>query len=140
MSEVRYLLDTNIVSDLLRHPRGSVAQRLLRKSAGRVALSIVVAAELRFGVAKSLHPQLGERLELILERLVVLPLETPVEHHYAEIRSALERAGTPIGPNDLFIAAHARALGAIVVTDNVREFARVPGLVVENWLRAEPDA
>lgn len=136
MNEVRYLLDTNIVSDLLRHPRGSVAQRLLRKAVGSVALSIVVAAELRFGAAKSPHPQLGERLELIFERLAVLPLETPVEHHYAEIRSALERAGTPIGPNDLFIAAHARALGAIVVTDNVREFSRVPGLIVENWLRA----
>lgn len=85
---------------------------------------------------------MGERLELILERLAVLPLEPPVEHHYAEIRNVLERTEPPIGPNDLFIAAHAhaRALGAIVVTDNVREFARVSGLVVENWLRAGPDA
>lgn len=83
---------------------------------------------------------MGERLELILERLAVLPLEPPVEHHYAEIRNVLERTEPPIGPNDLFIAAHTRAVGAIVVTDNVREFARVPGLVVENWLRAGPDA
>ncbi|MHB1292986.1 MAG: PIN domain-containing protein, partial [Sulfuricella sp.] len=64
----------------------------------------------------------------------ILPLETPVEEHYADIRNKLERAGTPIGPNDLLIASHARALGLTLVTDNVREFSRVPGLAVENWL------
>lgn len=128
------MLDTNIVSDLIRHPRGAVAQRLLQQPVSSVALSIVVAAELRFGAAKSPQLRLRERLELVLERIAIQPMEEPVERHYAEIRSALERAGTPIGPNDLFIAAHARALGATLVTGNIREFERVPGLSVENWL------
>jgi tRNA(fMet)-specific endonuclease VapC len=70
----------------------------------------------------------------VLEQVAILPMEPPVEEHYADIRHTLERAGTPIGPNDLLIAAHARALGLTLVTDNVREFSRVPGLLVENWL------
>lgn len=134
MNDVRYLLDTNIVSDLMRRPRGSVAQRLAREGLEHVALSIVVACELRFGIARMPGHRLMPRLELIFGHLPVLPLDVPAEIHYAEIRRALEHAGTPIGPNDLIIAAHARALGATLVTDNVREFARVPGLAVENWL------
>lgn len=139
MSEVRYLLDTNIVSDLMRHPRGAVVQRLARHGLEHVALSIVVAGELRFGVAKAPGHHLAQRLELVLGQLPVLPLDSPAELHYADIRNALERAGTPIGPNDLIIAAHARALGVTLVTDNVREFARVPGLKVENWLEPGDD-
>lgn len=139
MSEVRYLLDTNIVSDLMRHPRGPVAQRMAKAGLEQVALSIVVASELRFGMTKVPGHRLAQRLDLILTQVPVLPLDTPCEIHYADIRSALERAGTPIGPNDLLIAAHARALGVVLVTDNVREFARVPGLKVENWLAATED-
>lgn len=139
MNEVRYLLDTNIVSDLMRHPQGAVAQRLARHGLEHVALSIIVAGELRFGVARMPGHRLAERLELILEQLPVLPLDPPAEIHYADIRSALERAGTPIGPNDMIIAAHARALDATLVTDNVREFTRVAGLKVENWLGAGDD-
>ncbi len=134
MSEVRYLLDTNIVSDLMRHPRGPVVQRLAREGLEQIAISIVVACELRFGVARMPGHRLAQRLQLVLERLPVLPLDAPAEIHYADIRHVLERAGTPIGPNDLLIAAHARALDATLVTDNVREFARVPGLKIENWL------
>lgn len=130
----RYLLDTNIVSDLVRHPTGSVMQRIAQLGAEQVCISIVVACEVRFGAAKSGSQRLARQLELVLGQLESLPLELPVEEHYADIRNTLERAGTPIGPNDLLIAAHARALGLTLVTDNVREFSRVPGLVVENWL------
>ena len=134
MSAARYLLDTNIVSDLLRHPRGRVAQQIAAVGVQAITTSIVVACELRFGAVKSGASRLIQHLDLILQRLPILTLEPPVDDHYADIRSALERVGTPIGPNDLLIAAHARALGLALVTDNLREFARVPGLQLENWL------
>lgn len=131
----RYLLDTNIVSDLARRPAGPVVQRIAEVGAEHIAISIVVACEIRFGLAKSGSRRLAENMGKVMAQLEVLPLEPPVEEHYAEIRATLERAGTPIGPNDLLIAAHARALGMILVSDNASEFARVPGLRVENWLR-----
>ena len=135
----RYLLDTNIVSDLVRHPTGPVMQRIAHLGAEQVCISIVVACEVRFGAAKSGSQRLARQLELVLGQLESLPLESPVEEHYADIRNTLERAGTPIGPNDLLIASHARALGLTLVTDNVREFSRVSGLVVENWLGVSSD-
>lgn len=135
----RYLLDTNIVSDLVRHPAGSVMQHIAGLGAEQVCISIVVACEVRFGAAKSGSQRFARQLELVLGQLETLPLEAPVEEHYADIRNMLERMGTPIGPNDLLIAAHARALGLTLVTDNVREFSRVSGLVVENWLGVSSD-
>jgi tRNA(fMet)-specific endonuclease VapC len=129
-----YLLDTSIISDLVRNPQGLAAKQLRRVGDETVCTSIVVACELRFGAAKAASPRLSEQLERILAPLDILPLESPVEHYYAEIRSALERRGTPIGPNDLLIAAHALALGFTLVTDNLGEFSRVDGLTVENWL------
>lgn len=137
MSTLHYRLDTNIVSDLMRRPQGPVAQRLAEVGIETVAISIVVACELRFGAAKINAPRLNERLDLVLDQIPSLPLEAPVETHYADIRNTLERAGTPIGPNDLLIAAQARALDLVLVTDNLREFAHVPGLGVESWL-ADP--
>jgi tRNA(fMet)-specific endonuclease VapC len=134
MNGPRYLLDTNIVSDLARHPDGRVVQRIAAVGVERIGISIIVACELRFGVTKSGSQRLARHVNLVLEQVVILPMEPPVEEHYADIRNTLERAGTPIGPNDLLIAAHARALGLTLVTDNVREFSRVPGLRVENWL------
>jgi tRNA(fMet)-specific endonuclease VapC len=134
MANPRYLLDTNIVSDLVRNPAGSVMKHIARLGAEQICISIIVACEVRFGAAKSGSQRLARQLELVLAHLEVLPLETPVEEHYADIRNRLERAGTPIGPNDLLIAAHARALGLTLVTDNLREFSRVSGLMVENWL------
>lgn len=131
---LRYLLDTSVVSDLLRNPRGVVAGRVASTGEGTVCTSIVVAAELRFGAVKSGSPKLADRVDLVLSALEVLPLEPPADHHYGEIRQNLARRGTPIGPNDLLIAAHARALDLTVVTANMREFSRVPGLRVENWL------
>lgn len=134
MAAPRYLLDTNIVSDLVRHPAGTVTGHIARLGVEHICISIIVACEARFGAAKSGSQRLARQLELVLDQLEMLPLESPVEEHYADIRGTLERAGTPIGPNDLLIAAHARALGLTLVTANVREFSRVPGLAVENWL------
>ena len=131
---LRYLLDTGVVSDLLRNPRGAVAERVAAAGEGTVCTSIVVAAELRFGAVKSGSPKLADRVDLILSALEVLALEPPADRHYGDIRQRLARQGTPIGPNNLLIAAHARALDLTVVTANTREFSRVPGLRVENWL------
>lgn len=130
-----YLLDTDIVSDLVRHPQGRVAARIARAGEDSIAVSVIVAAELRYGAAKRGSSRLTAQLNAILGRLPVLPLEPPTDEHYASIRAALESKGTPIGSNDLFIAAHARMQGLILVTDNTREFRRVPGLKTENWLR-----
>ena len=127
-----YLLDTNIVSDLVKHPSGKVAQRIAEVGEARICTSI--ASELRFGAEKNGSQRLKQQVDQILELIVVLPLESPIEFHYAEIRAYLEREGMPIGANDLLIAAHGLALNLTVVTANVREFSRVPNLVVENWL------
>ena len=129
-----FLLDTNIVSHLVRNPAGPVALRIAEAGEETVCVNVVIAAELRFGARKKRSPKLTRQLNRILEALDILPLDSPVERHYAEIRDHLERKGTPIGPNDLFIAAHARAAGFTLVTDNTREFRRVPRLKVENWL------
>lgn len=130
-----YLLDTNIVSDLIRRPTGAVAACISRVGEASVVTSIVVTAELRFGVQRRGSARLARQLEAVLAVLPTLPLKRDVDRHYADIRTELERQGTPIGANDLLIAAHARAIDAILVTDNVREFSRVPSLSVENWLR-----
>jgi tRNA(fMet)-specific endonuclease VapC len=130
----RYLLDTNILSDLIRHPQGLVANRITTVGEDAVCTGIVVAAELRFGAEKSGSPRLADRVDLILSALDILPLESPADRHYGKIRQQLTRQGIPIGPNDLLIAAQALALDLTVVTANVREFSRVPGLRVENWL------
>lgn len=130
----RYLLDTNIVSALVRDPQGSVTRHIARVGEEKVCTSIIVACELRFGAAKKASPRLTAQLDEILAALPVLPFETDADHRYAELRAGLERAGTPIGANDMLIAAHALALGLTLVTDNVDEFRRVRGLAVRNWL------
>jgi tRNA(fMet)-specific endonuclease VapC len=131
----QYLLDTNILSDLVRHPQGQVFQYIVDVGEDRVCTSIIVACELRFGAVKSRSSRLVQQLERILEVLTVLPLESPVDKCYAAIRTHLEQAGTPIGPNDLLIAAHSLALDLTLITENTREFERVPALKLENWLR-----
>ena len=137
MSSLHYLLDTNIVSNIARHPHGHAAQRLMTVGFECVGISIVVACEIRFGLIKRPQLRLAQHLEQLLSRLALISLEPPVEEHYADIRNPLESMGTPIGPNDLLIAAHARSLGLILVTDNTGEFSRVPGLAVENWLSTD---
>ncbi len=134
MSAQRFLLDTNILSDLVRDPQGRVAQRIAAVGEDAVCTSIVAAAELRFGAAKRGLGSLTRQVEAILAVLPVLPLEPPADDFYARIRCTLEQAGQPIGPNDLLIAAHALAQDCTMVTANVGEFIRVPGLNVVNWL------
>jgi len=136
MADFRYLLDSNTLSDLIRNPGGSVARRIAVVGEPTVCTSIVVACELRFGAAKKSSQSLSERVEEILETLEVLPLDRGADRRYAGIRSHLARLGTPIGPNDLLIAAHTLALGLTLVTANVEEFGRVPQLSIENWLAA----
>jgi len=132
---MQFLLDTNIVSDLVRHPRGRIAARIAKLSEARVCTSIIVAAELRYGAAKKASSRLAAQLEVVLGALDVLALEPPADVVYGELRARLERAGQPIGANDLLIAAQALALRHTVVTDNEREFSRIDNLQVENWLR-----
>lgn len=130
----QYLLDTNILSDLVKHPQGLVFQHIATVGEDRVCTSIIVACELRFGAAKSGSSRLTQQLEHILEVLPVLPLEPSAAQHYASIRTYLEQAGTPIGPNDLLIAAHALVCDLTLITANTREFERVPALKLDNWL------
>ena len=132
---MRYLLDTNIVSDLVRKPQGRAAEHIRRVGELQVCTSIIVAAELRYGAAKKASARLARQLEAVLDVLEVLPFEAPADTAYAVIRTRLEQTGRPIGGNDLLIAAQAYALGYTIVTDNEGEFARIDGLIRENWLR-----
>jgi tRNA(fMet)-specific endonuclease VapC len=130
----RYMLDTNILSDLIRNPQGKAARRIAKVGEDNVCTSIIVAAELRYGCEKSGSAKLRRAVEDMLGEIAVLTFETPADADYGAIRARLEAAGTPIGGNDLLIAAHARALGATVVTANTQEFRRVRDVKVENWL------
>ena len=129
-----YLLDTNIISDVIRNPDGPAARRIEQVGPKELCTSIIVAAELRYGYAKKGSPRLLAKVEGILETIPVLPLDIPADAEYGSIRAELEAAGQPVGMNDLLIAAHANALGLTLVTDNTREFSRIRGLNVENWL------
>ncbi|MGA2373579.1 MAG: type II toxin-antitoxin system VapC family toxin [Candidatus Korobacteraceae bacterium] len=132
---MRYLLDTNIVSDLVRNPQGSVAQHIRKIGEAQVCTSIIVAAELRYGAAKKQSARLTAQLQAVLGALEVLPLEAPADTTYGALRAQLEKAGKPIGANDLLIAAQTLALGYTIVTDNEKEFVQIKDLARENWLR-----
>src|SRR5947208_12482864 len=129
-----YLIDTNTVSHLVRQPQGPVAARIAGVGEDNVLTSVIVACELRYGAAKRGSKKLTRQVEAVLSAMTIKPLESDVERVYASIRVALERKGTPIGAHDMLIAAHARAIDAVCVTDNVAEFKRVPALKVENWV------
>jgi len=129
-----YLLNTNIVSDLVRNPQGRAADRLRVVGEGSVFTSVIVAAELRYCAMKKGSLRLTTQVDLVLGALKVLSLEAPDDAAYGALRADLERRGQLIGGNDLLIAAHAITTGATLVTDNEREFSRVNDLVVENWL------
>jgi tRNA(fMet)-specific endonuclease VapC len=128
------MLDTNVISDLIRNPQGKAAKRIAKVGENNVFTSIIVAAELRYGCAKNGSERLLKAVEDLLGEIDVLPLDVPTDAEYGELRAELEAAGKPIGGNDLLIAAHARAAGATIVTANTDEFKRVRGLKVENWL------
>ena len=137
MSAETYLLDTNAISHLMAKPEGAVAQRyaarLLADQPCQMITSVVVQCELLFGLTKKPSPRLQAAYDIQMASMSVLPLDDAVPAHYATIRAHLERQGTPISPNDALIAAHALALNATLVSGDA-EFARVPGLRVENWL------
>jgi len=134
MSLPLYSLDTNILSDLVRHPQGVVAKKIAVVGENEICIPIIVASELRFGAAKRNSARLSNQVETILAAMLVVPFDVPTDREYAKLRQLLESSGNSIGPNDLLIAAQARANGQILVTNNVREFTRVPSLQVENWL------
>jgi tRNA(fMet)-specific endonuclease VapC len=132
-----YLLDTNTVSYFLRDCSPTLSSRLLNAAPEAFAISVITAGELRFGVkrlgAGRRAAALSLRLERLLESFTTLPLPPEAGEHYAAIRAHLEAQGTPIGGHDLWIAAHALVGNMTLITNNVREFQRVPGLRVENW-------
>ncbi len=138
MNVPRYMLDTNVVSDVIRNPHGSAATMIESVGDTQVAISSIVASELRFGILKRKSERLTFLVENLLDRVSILPYEDKEASHFAEIRLDLERNGMPIGTTDLFIAAHARSLDATLVTANIREFGRVQGLKVENWVESKP--
>lgn len=131
------MLDANALSELVRNPHGTLAQKLNALESDAVCTSIVAASELRFGAQHKGSAPLTRRVEQLLRVLTVLPLDTPADEHYADIRAALERNGTPINDqvdsHDLFIAAHARSRGMTLLTRNLRQFQQVPGLSIEDW-------
>lgn len=131
---MRYLLDTNIVSDLVRNPQGRVAERLREVGEARVCTSILVAAELRYGVTKKGSARLAAQLEAVLDAIEIMPFEAPADVTYGRIRAHLEQSGRPLGGNDMLVAAQAIAAKLTLVTDD-RAFAYVDGLLRENWLR-----
>ena len=134
-SAVRYLLDTNICIYIAKGQPLTVRARFEQCALHDVAMSTITLGELRFGAEKS---QARERalstIEQLMQAIPACALPQEAGEHYGEIRAALQKQGLPIGNNDLWLAAHARSQGWILVTNNTREFARVPGLQVENWV------
>jgi tRNA(fMet)-specific endonuclease VapC len=129
------MLDTNAISAIVIDPRGVVADRIAEVGESNVFTSIIVSAEIAFGVKKRHSEDLTRKVANVMSKIYIASFDPPADNHYADIRLSLQREGQLIGPNDLWIAAHARALEAVLVTGNEREFSRVPGLKVENWLR-----
>ena len=133
MATVRYMLDTNILSDLTNDPRGPAGRRLRRVGESSACCSVVAAAELRYGAVKKGSARLSRRIDQLLTAVPVLPLPAAADRRYAALRTTLELTGRSIGANDLLIASHALHEELVLVTDNVREFSRVDGLTIENW-------
>ena len=131
----RYLLDTNILSDLVRNPGGRIAEKIREAGEINVCTSVIVAAELRYGATKKGSPKLRNQVNAVLGALEVLPLESPADQEYGNLRVRLEREGLPIGGNDMLIGAQALALGYTLVTANADEFSRIRKLHSINWLR-----
>jgi tRNA(fMet)-specific endonuclease VapC len=139
---MRYMLDTNIVSALMLDPQGACAMRVRALHEDVLCTSEVVCGELHFGIEKKREASperagiLTHRYDRVFSRLAVCPVNGAAAFAYGRLRAFLEKTGNLIGANDLWIASHALALKCVIVTDNVKDFARVPNLSVENWLRA----
>ena len=133
-SKPQYLLDTNIISELVRNPHGRLKDQIALVGEEAVCTSIIVSSELRFGAEKKGSKKIRSQLEAILSAIEILPFQELADRQYATLRCQLEKAGTPIGPNDMLVAAQAISQGLILVTANFKEFSQVPGLAVENWI------
>jgi tRNA(fMet)-specific endonuclease VapC len=136
---MRYLLDSNVISHLVRFPRGSSARRLDDVGQEHVFTSIIVSSEVNYGVRKRGSAELTRKVGDVLGRMFVAVFEPPADQHYAVLRCAMDAAGKALAPNDLLIASHALALDATLVTDD-RAFAFVPDLRTENWIQDEQAA
>lgn len=135
MAQIKYLLDTNICIYIAKHNPPKVRERFLALAASDLAMSTITYGELCFGAEKSQNPsQTRQIIERLAEAIQVEALTPEVGMHYGEIRAQLQRAGTMVGNNDLWIAAHARANGWTLVSNNLRAFERVGGLTLENWV------
>lgn len=131
-----YLLDTNILIDILRRSDSLATKHLIRIAPDKVAISTITLAELEYGIHKSSNP--ARNAQLLIEActpLTIVPFDNEAAATYGLVRAQLEAKGTPVGPMDTLIAAHALSLKATLVTNNLREFKRIKGLHVENWLR-----
>ena len=130
-----YMLDTNVCIDVIRKRSSSLAERVRRHAVDDIAISAITLSELQHGVSESESPE-RNRVALLefLVPFAVLPYEDTAARAYGEIRAYLEKQGTPIGPVDMLIAAHARSRGLILITNNEEEFRRVPMLAIENWI------
>ena len=132
---MKYMLDTDIAIHVIRNRPATVFERLRSLSPRAVCISSITLAELAYGASKSSAPARNKAaLTLFLAEIMVMSFDEQAAGEYGDIRADLERKGMPIGPNDLLIAAHARALGSTLVTNNVREFSRVERLMIEDWL------
>ena len=134
---LKYLLDTNIVIYTMKN-RPQHVKRRFQKHEGEMCISAITLGELVFGAEYSQQVEQNLRdIEALVARLEVLPLDSKAAYHFGQIRAALYTLGQPIGPYDMMIAGHARASGLILVTNNINEFERVPGLLLENWTEAD---
>ena len=133
----RYLLDTNILIYFSRDRPDSIVKRLDKLDAGEAAMSVVSYGELCYGASRSVKPAATQKvINLLIGIFPIVPVTKEVAEEYGKLRGQLAAKGTPIGPNDMWLAAQAKAEGLILVTNNEREFRRVSGLKVENWMSA----
>jgi tRNA(fMet)-specific endonuclease VapC len=130
----RYLLDTNIVSDVMRNPDGRAEQMLRNKADEEIGISLVVKGEILFGLVRNANARGKKRFDALLEAIEVWPMPEAVAEVYGRVRAEMEKSGNQMGANDMWIAAHSLSLDAVLVTDD-RHFDAVPGLRLENWLR-----
>lgn len=132
---IRYLLDTNICIYIAKHNPPEVRARFETIRADELAMSVVTLGELQFGIEKSQQRSTAlVALQRLVDAIQTVDMTPLVASHYGQIRAALQKSGQPIGNNDLWLAAHARAMDWVLVTNNEREFVRVPNLKVENWV------
>ena len=133
---MRYMLDTNICIYVIKHKPESVFRKLKKIKPEDVCISSITYAELAYGVEKSAQPERNRlALSMMLSSIEIVASDDAAADEYGEIRAGLERKGTPIGSLDMLIAAHARSLGCTLVTNNTKEFCRVEGLEVVNWVK-----